>query len=96
MPANSSGGAAANEELARMAKEVAYTAIGLGVMGFQKAQVRRHEVLKTLDQSLGVLFERLDAGIEPVARSLPAPAQSVLKQAKATRDQLRGYLAAAA
>ena len=30
------------------AKEVAYTAIGLGVLGFQKAQVRRREVTEQL------------------------------------------------
>ena len=32
------------EKIAQTARDAAYVAVGLGVIGFQKAQVRRHEL----------------------------------------------------
>lgn len=37
------------EDLARVGKDAAYVAIGLGVVGVQKAQVARRELLKQLE-----------------------------------------------
>lgn len=36
-------------------KDAAYVTVGLGVVGFQRAQVRRHEMRKRLDSQLELL-----------------------------------------
>ncbi|MGO9558431.1 MAG: hypothetical protein ACLPQS_14595 [Acidimicrobiales bacterium] len=113
------------QDLSRVAQDAAYVAIGLGVVGFNKAQVARRELLEQIekqrltaegpvsdvlaqmtevraqvakawaefDKTLGQLIERADATFEPVAEKLPAQAQAVVKQARETRDQLRGFIA---
>ena len=40
-------------DLRNIAKDAAYVAVGFGVIGFQKAQVRRQELQKQLDGQLG-------------------------------------------
>jgi hypothetical protein len=42
-------------ELSRALKDVAYVAVGLGVIGFQRAQVRRVELTKQIEAQLGDL-----------------------------------------
>jgi hypothetical protein len=113
------------QDLSRVAQDAAYVAIGLGVVGFNKAQVARRELIEQIekqrltaagpmadvfsqvtdvraqvarawaefDKTLGQLIERADATFEPVAEMLPAQAQAVVKQARETRDQLRGFIA---
>jgi hypothetical protein len=39
------------EEVAKVATEAAYVAIGIGVLGFHKAQVRRQELADTVDRA---------------------------------------------
>ncbi|MCL4448867.1 MAG: hypothetical protein M1483_02310 [Actinobacteria bacterium] len=46
-------------EITKTAKEAAYVAIGLGVLGYQQAQVRRQELLKRLNSNTS-LVEQLD------------------------------------
>lgn len=104
------------DDVANLAKEVAYVAIGLGVLGFHKAQVRRQELVgaaaganrtgdlqgtlaearkeiskrvRHFDSTLGHVIEVLDTTFEPVWSRLPEPAQTVVKQARETRDQVR-------
>jgi hypothetical protein len=61
--------------VARTVEDAAYVTIGLGLMAFQKAQVRRNELTKSLHDALGeargalgdhlkVVEERLRAAIE--------------------------------
>ncbi|HXY46023.1 MAG TPA: hypothetical protein VEH29_17695 [Acidimicrobiales bacterium] len=38
------------DDLTKIAQDAAYVAIGLGVLGFQKAQVRRRELRKQLEE----------------------------------------------
>ncbi len=103
-------------DLTKVVQDAAYVAVGLGIMGFQQAQVRRRELLeqierqrsvidtplgdarkdvakavKELDRTMGRVFERLDASMEPVSELLPPGAQAVVQQAREVRDQLRGY-----
>jgi len=103
-------------DLTKVAQDAAYVAIGLGIMGFQQAQVRRREMLqqierqrsmvetplgdarqdfartvKEIDRTVGRVFERIDASLEPVSELLPPSAQAVVQQAREVRDQLRGY-----
>ena len=40
------------EDITKTAKDAAYVAIGLGVMGFQRAQVRRRELVDLAKQQL--------------------------------------------
>ncbi len=48
------------EELSRTARDAAYVAVGLGVMGFQRAQVRRRELVQRLSSSAAELTQQLD------------------------------------
>ncbi|MEY2425423.1 MAG: hypothetical protein QOI61_995 [Actinomycetota bacterium] len=61
-------------------RDAAYIVIGLGVIGFQRAQVRREELTKqfaaqraTLDAALTPVREALEAQIGSVAERLPIP-----------------------
>jgi uncharacterized phage infection (PIP) family protein YhgE len=60
------------EDLRRNAQDAAYIAVGLGVIGFQRAQVRRHELTE--------FFEKATKS----GRDLPADTRNDL--AKAIRD----------
>lgn len=42
-------------------QDAAYVAVGLGVIGFQKAQVRRQELTKQLDETRKELTTQVDA-----------------------------------
>jgi hypothetical protein len=104
------------EDVAKVATEAAYVAIGIGVLGFHKAQVRRRELVdaagranasrdfegsiaearkevarrvKDFDATVEDLIKVLDSTLEPVWQRLPEPAQSVVQQARETRDQVR-------
>ncbi|MHB1509264.1 MAG: hypothetical protein ACYCST_06910 [Acidimicrobiales bacterium] len=53
-------------DLTMVAKDAAYVAIGLGVLGLQKAQVRRREIKSRLDALQGHLGHAGDAGDQPL------------------------------
>lgn len=42
------------QDLSRVAQDAAYVAVGLGVVGFQKAQVARRELMEQLDRQLNL------------------------------------------
>lgn len=72
------------DDIARTAKEAAYTLVGFAVLGWQKAQVRRQEVSRRLGYpraavdsqlsearvELGKLAKGLDAHFRPVAEQI--------------------------
>lgn len=68
-----------SEKVRNTAKEVAYTAIGLGVLGFQKAQVRRRE-----------LTEQLSSELPKVANEALAQAEKVVSKVVAMVHERRG------
>jgi hypothetical protein len=75
-------------ELNKVLKEGAYTAIGLGVMGFQRAQVHRVELTRQLEaqrRALGTLPNNLNSQVDGYA-------QSARSKAEATRTQLAEQL----
>ncbi|MGD0983555.1 MAG: hypothetical protein ABSA65_07025 [Acidimicrobiales bacterium] len=84
------------QALADLAKEAAYVAIGMGVLEFQKAQVRWRQLACTrkliagrghdLDETVTQVIKVVDSTIEPVLGLLPEPAQAIVRQ---TRDELR-------
>jgi hypothetical protein len=47
------GAIALGEELAGRARDAAYTAVGLGILGFQRLQVRRHALAQRLSDEPG-------------------------------------------
>jgi hypothetical protein len=47
------------EGVTRTARDAAYVVVGLGVLGIQRAQVRRQELMKRLEDPKTVLEERL-------------------------------------
>jgi ElaB/YqjD/DUF883 family membrane-anchored ribosome-binding protein len=51
-------------------KEAAYVTVGFGVLGFQRAQVRRHELTKQLKPQLGELVTNVDQVLQPVRQEL--------------------------
>ena len=55
-------------ELARRAREAAYVAVGLGVLGLQRAQVAKHEILRE---------EHVDEGVARARRGIAAGTQRV-------------------
>jgi len=57
-------------------KDAAYVAVGLGVIGFQKAQVRRREITKQLDART----EQLRARLEERTKVVQDTVGSLLKQ----------------
>lgn len=67
------------DKVRNTAKEVAYTAIGLGVLGFQKTQVRRRE-----------LTEQLSTELPKVANEALAHAEKVVSKVVDMVQQRRG------
>ena len=47
------------DEITKTARDAAYVVVGLGVLGFQRAQVRRQELQKRLAEPRGQIQDRL-------------------------------------
>jgi hypothetical protein len=56
------------DEIANAARDVAYVVVGLGVLGFQRAQVRRHELTQRLAEPRAQVEDRLMEAREQLAR----------------------------
>ena len=86
-------------QIARTAEDAAYVTIGFGVLAIQKAQVRRREVQKQLEDQRGQLTEQitklakdLEERFEPVVEGLesrlPESAKVAIQEArKAAKDR---------
>ena len=83
-------------------KDAAYVTVGLGVLGFQKAQVRRVELQKQLEQQRKVIETQVAEGlaklteasktVQGLARDLDARIEPVREQVGAQIDAVEGYL----
>jgi predicted component of type VI protein secretion system len=69
-------------------KDAAYVAVGLGLMGLQRAQVRRRELAKLAKE----LEERLAPALKDLEERLEPVAQQARQAAKETAEQLRSRL----
>jgi hypothetical protein len=49
------------DDVANIAKDAAYVSVGLGVIAFQRFQVRRNELTKTLNEQSGQARDALEA-----------------------------------
>lgn len=65
-------------------KEAAYVAVGLGVLGFQRAQVQRVELMKQLESQL--------SGLSGLSGNLNTQAEAYVKAAKEQVAELRAQL----
>ena len=95
------------EAVADAAKDVAYVTIGLAVVAFQKAQVRRREITKSFSDQAADIESRIDSfevkiddAVVELEKRLPLRAGSLLVQAhdiaNTARQQVRGRIFAAA
>ena len=71
-----------------LARDAAYVAVGLGVLGFQRAQVQRVELTKQLKQ-----LESQLAGLSGFPSTLNGQAESYLTTARQQLSELRDQLA---
>lgn len=72
-------------ELNNAVKEAAYVVVGLGVLGFQRAQVRRVELTKLLESQL--------AGLADASAQLGTQAESYFEAARAQLTEAQARLA---
>jgi hypothetical protein len=96
--------AKAAQTLADLAKEASYVAIGAGVLGIHKAQVRRQERslagrrdemlkrAKDFDATVAQMIKVVDSTLEPVFQRLPQPVKAIVQQAREARDELRAQV----
>lgn len=78
-------------EVAHRARDAAYVAVGLGVLGIQRAQVRRHELAKRagpVDDRMAYLRKAIAAGVEQVDGWLDATVQLLESSIEPLGDQL--------
>jgi hypothetical protein len=81
--AGGTGGALPHRhDLTSVARDVAYTAIGLGVLGFQRAQVGRRELERRLVQLSRHLDERAAPRLDELERVLPDQLAAAFRQVR--------------
>jgi hypothetical protein len=91
--------AKAVEALAGLATQAAYVAVGVGVIKLQKAQACHQKATKAhksaterpggFDANIDRVIKLVDETFDPYLERMPAPAQSLVHQARWARDQLR-------
>jgi ABC-type transporter Mla subunit MlaD len=74
----------ASNDISKAAQDAAYVAIGLGVIGFQKAQVRRQEIQKLIESQISTQRNAVET---PVA-DLRKEVTKALKEIDKTLGQL--------
>lgn len=92
------------EDITKTAKDAAYVAIGLGVMGIQRAQVRRRELIELAKQQLPTFeapltevraevarrVQELDGAVTEIVAKLEARVQPVEQRLPAPAQALLG------
>lgn len=92
-------------DLTKTLKDAAYITVGLGVIGFQKAQVRRQELKKQLKTQLAdtrgqieklakTVEDRVEPVLDQVEDKLPEQAKDLVKQAREAAKDVQGQLLA--
>lgn len=83
------------QDLTRVGKDAAYVAIGLGVVGFQKAQVRRQALMDQISTIDGPLGEARDQ-VAKAWKEFDKAVDELLKRADATFEPVEERLPAQA
>lgn len=87
----------------RVAKDAFYVGVGLGVIAFQKAQVQRVELTRTLKGQVGeakgqidriganadAVEDHFEALLDEIEAKLPEQAREIVRQARATARDAR-------
>ncbi|MHB8670675.1 MAG: hypothetical protein ACYDAD_08985 [Acidimicrobiales bacterium] len=92
-------------DLTKSLKDALSVTVGLGVLGFQRAQVRRRELTKQLEGPIGAyagqiqrLVREVDGRVEPVLDQLesrlPESARGLVGQARSAARGAQGQLLA--
>ncbi len=68
------------QNITQTMKDTAYVAVGLGVLGFQRAQVARRELTTTLNADTGKLQAQVKAQVEDVTSAVEAQLVEVKTQ----------------
>ncbi len=82
-------------DIRNIAKDAAYVAVGFGVIGFQKAQVRRQELRKQLDGQLGEAktgFGQLSTTVEEQVKLLEERFAALGEQVEKYGDDIEARL----
>ena len=89
-------------DLVNRARDMGYTAVGFGVLAFQRLQVRRRELTKELvgaaggRATVGRLVRQAEKVVNPVLdgveKRLPSPADTYLHQARMVGRVVEGVL----
>ena len=84
-------------DLQKTLKDVVYVAVGLGVIGFQRAQVRRQELTRQLNAQLANgsdllqgLTRQVEERFQPVIDQLPEEAKDLVSQARQAAKEAQG------
>jgi len=83
------------EEITRTARDAAYVVVGLGVLGFQKAQVRRQELQKRLAEPRTQIEDRLGdvrGGITRKAMDVEEAVEQVIGRIEASLEPIEERL----
>ncbi len=78
----------AGEDLGTQARDAAYTAVGFGVLAFQRLQVRRRELVQQVGGREGVarfvrqVEEAVDPVLDGVEQRLPGQARTAVHRAR--------------
>jgi ElaB/YqjD/DUF883 family membrane-anchored ribosome-binding protein len=86
------------EDVNKVVLDSAYAAIGFGVLSFQRAQVRRRELLEQLQNNSGVVGTQVTAAREQlteVAKLVDEQVAPIRRQIDEQFDELEGRLPAA-
>jgi hypothetical protein len=81
------------DDAATRVRESLYTAVGLGILGFQQAQVRRRRLQKELSRLAADLDERVDPVLDDIEAALSEEVRPMVAQARsALRSAQRSLL----
>ncbi len=83
------------QEITKAVRDAAYVVVGLGVLGVQRAQVRRHELMKSLAEPRTQFEDRLgDARGEITKRvkEVDSAVEQVIGRLEATLEPIEGRL----
>ncbi len=73
-------------------KDAFYTAVGFGVLGVQRLQVRRRDLRKQLRRVAGQVEERVDPVLDDLEARLPGAPRVVVEQARVVAKSVRHAL----
>jgi hypothetical protein len=75
-------------KVARALEGPAYVAVGFGVLGFQRAQVRRRELQRRMSRLAGAVSQRMGEASEEVGERLPQEARDLVNATGALAHDL--------